>query len=174
MRTKNFYKNKIGIIGLGYVGLPLAVEFSKKFDVIGFDNNKKKISNIIKKKNIPEILRKDQKQLNSFKVTSEKKILKNCNIFIVTVPTPIHKNNKPDLSLLIKATIDVSKILKSGDLVIFESTVYPGTTEEICIPILEENSKLKLNNETKKIQKYFFLRVFPRKNKPHRSNSFIT
>ena len=77
MRTKNFYKNKIGIIGLGYVGLPLAVEFSKKFDVIGFDNNKKKISNIIKKKNIPEILRKDQKQLNSFKVTSEKKILKN-------------------------------------------------------------------------------------------------
>ena len=156
MRTKNFYKNKIGIIGLGYVGLPLAVEFSKKFDVIGFDNNKKKISNIIKKKNIPEILRKDQKQLNSFKVTSEKKILKNCNIFIVTVPTPIHKNNKPDLSLLIKATIDVSKILKSGDLVIFESTVYPGTTEEICIPILEKNSKLKLNNETKKIQKNTF------------------
>ena len=72
MRTKNFYKNKIGIIGLGYVGLPLAVEFSKKFDVIGFDNNKKKFP-ILLKKNIPEILRKDQKQLNSFKVTSEKR-----------------------------------------------------------------------------------------------------
>ena len=156
MKTKNFYKNKIGIIGLGYVGLPLAVAFSKKFDVVGFDVNKKKISNIIKRKNISEISKKDQKQLKQFKVTSDKKFLRNCNIYIVTVPTPIHENNKPDLRLLIKATTQVSNILKKGDLVIFESTVYPGTTEEICIPILEKNSKLKLNNNSKEFDKNTF------------------
>lgn len=167
MNTRSFYKNRIAIVGLGYVGLPLAIEFSKKFDVIGFDINKKKISNLIKRKNIYEILKKNQKKIRNFKVTNKIKFLKQCNIYIITVPTPIHKNNKPDLRLLIKATSDVSKILKRGDLVIFESTVYPGTTEEICIPILEKNSKLKLDcNATKSEQNIFFCGYSPERINP--------
>ena len=144
MNKFNFFKNKIGIIGLGYVGLPLAVEFSKKFQVVGYDLDVKKIKNISKKKkNISEIDKKNYHRLKEIKFTYDKNHLKNCNIFIITVPTPVHKNNKPDLSLLIKATTDVAKIIKNGDLVIFESTVYPGTTEDICIPILEKISKIK-------------------------------
>ncbi len=149
MKKLNFYNNKIGIIGLGYVGLPLALEFSKKFQVVGYDISLDKINNIKKRKNISEIPRKKYSQLNSIKLTNNISLLKTCNIFIITVPTPVHKNNKPDLSLLIKATHGIAKILKHEDLIIFESTVYPGTTEEICIPILEKISKLKLLSDKK-------------------------
>jgi len=158
MNLIDFKKNKIAIIGLGYVGLPLAVEFSRKFDVVGYDINKIKIDNLKKQKNISEISKKDFRQIKSIKITSEKKFLKNCNIFIITVPTPVHKNNKPNLDLLIKATRTVAKVLKNNDLIIFESTVYPGTTEEICVPILEKNSKLvpadKISKNNKKVFYY--------------------
>ena len=125
MEKISFFKNKIGIIGLGYVGLPLAVEFSKKFKVVGYDLDITKIRNISKRKNINEIEKKNYHRLKNIKFTNNKNFLKSCNIFIITVPTPVHKNNKPDLSLLIKATSDIARILKSKDLVIFESTVYP-------------------------------------------------
>ncbi len=149
MKKINFYNNKIAVIGLGYVGLPLAIEFSKKFKVVGYDLDLDKINNIKKRKNISEITKKNYSQINSIELTNNKNLLKPCNIFIITVPTPVKKNNKPDLSFLIKATKDVAKIIKQGDLVIFESTVYPGTTEEICVPILEKISKLKLLSDKK-------------------------
>ena len=170
MKKIKFYKNKIAIIGLGYVGLPLAVEFSKKFKVVGYDIDSKKIENIRKKKKISEITKKNYSQLNSIKLTSDQNLLKTCNIFIITVPTPVHKNNKPDLSLLIKATNDVGKIIKHGDLIIFESTVYPGTTEEICVPILEKGSNLSfLNHEKDKLIKksYFLCGYAPERINPH-------
>ena len=170
MNKFNFFKNKIGIIGLGYVGLPLAVEFSKKFQVVGYDLDVKKIKNISKKKNISEIDKKNYHRLKEIKFTYDKNHLKNCNIFIITVPTPVHKNNKPDLSLLIKATTDVAKIIKNGDLVIFESTVYPGTTEDICIPILEKISKLKLRNKKNYktiVEPYFTCGYAPERINPH-------
>ena len=126
---------KIAIIGLGYVGLPLAKEFSKIFKVIGYDTNTKKIKKLKKIKN-----------KNLF-FTNNQNILSRSNIFIVCVPTPINKNKTPELSPLKNATKTISKFLKSGDIVIFESTVYPGLTEEICIPILEKNSKMKLNKD---------------------------
>jgi len=138
-------KNKIAIIGLGYVGLPLAIEFSKKFEVIGFDIDKLKISDL--KKNIDktkEVNRKDLKN-SSIIFTSKISNILSCNIFIITVPTPLYKINKPDFRNLIDATHTIGKILKKDDIVIYESTVYPGATREKCIPILEKNSKLKLN-----------------------------
>ena len=153
MKKLNFYQNKIAVIGLGYVGLPLSIEFSKKFKVVGYDLSLDRINNIKKRKNIYEISKKNYPQINSIKLTNNRNLLKTCNIFIITVPTPVHKNNKPDLRLLIKATKDVAKIMKHGDLVIFESTVYPGTTEDICIPILEKISKLKLLSDKKNNEK---------------------
>ena len=170
MNKKIFFKNKIGVIGLGYVGLPLAVEFSKKFKVVGYDLDYNKIKNIKKRKNINEINKKDYHRLKSIKLTNDKNLLRSCNIFIITVPTPVHKNNKPDLSMLIKATKSVAKIIKSGDLVIFESTVYPGTTEEVCVPILEKISKLKLLNDEKNEfnnDSYFFCGYAPERINPH-------
>ncbi len=127
--------SKIAIIGLGYVGLPLAKEFSKIFKVIGYDTNIKKIKKLNKIKN-----------KNLF-FTNNQNILRTPKIFIVCVPTPINKNKTPELSPLKNATKTISKFLKSGDIVIFESTVYPGLTEEICVPILEKNSKMKLNKD---------------------------
>ncbi len=127
--------SKIAIIGLGYVGLPLAKEFSKIFKVIGYDTNIKKIKKLKKIKN-----------KNLF-FTNNQNILRTPKIFIVCVPTPINKNKTPELSPLKNATKTISKFLKSGDIVIFESTVYPGLTEEICVPILEKNSKMKLNKD---------------------------
>lgn len=156
MKYNNIFQNKIGIIGLGYVGLPLAVEFSKKFKVFGYDSNIEKIKNLIKKKNIPEIDKKNLKQLNLIKVSNNAKILKSCDIYIITVPTPIYKNKKPDLRMLLRATKTVGKFLKPKNIVIFESTVYPGTTEEICIPLLEKISKLKLFNKLENYKNQYF------------------
>ena len=141
---------KIGIIGLGYVGLPLAVEFSNKFNTVGFDINEKRVSelnNFIDKtleieKNILK-----EKIGKKLKITSNIEDIKNCNYYILTVPTPVDENNNPDFSPLISASNLISKILKKNDIVIIESTVYPGATEEICVPALEANSNLKFNKD---------------------------
>ncbi len=138
----------IAVIGLGYVGLPLAVEFGKIYNTIGFDINKKRIQEL--KEGIDSTLEVDSKNLKSakkLKYTCNLDDIKECNYFIVTVPTPINKTNQPDLNPIIKASESIGKILKKGDIVIYESTVYPGVTEEICVPILEKNSKLKFNKD---------------------------
>ena len=140
---------KIGVIGLGYVGLPLAVSFSKNYKTIGFDINKKRIDQINNGRDITNEITSNELQKvisNGFKSTSKLEELEECNIYIVTVPTPIDEKKKPDLSLLIKATRSISSILSKGNLVIYESTVYPGATEEVCIPILEKND-FKLNKD---------------------------
>jgi len=147
MRKK--YNHKIAIIGLGYVGLPLAVEFCKFFDLVGFDLKLKRIKDL--KKNLDETKEISNRKLavikNKIIFTNNVDDIKYCNIFIITVPTPINLIKKPDLSALKIATKLVSKVLKKDDLVIYESTVFPGCTEEICIPILERFSKLKLNKD---------------------------
>ena len=145
MNTKQL---RLAIIGLGYVGLPLAVEFSKKRKVIGYDVSLKRIKEL--KSGFDKTL-----EINNGKFKPNKKLklcnkienLRNCNCYIVTVPTPINKKNKPDLSLLLKATKVIGKILKPKDIVIYESTVYPGCTEEKCVPLLEATSGLKFNKE---------------------------
>ena len=141
-------KNLIGIIGLGYVGLPLAVAITKKHQVIGFDINKKRISelnsgldstNELTNEEILESLGKD------IKFTDFESHLKGVNFFIVTVPTPINNDKTPNLNPVISASKTVAKYLKKGSIVVFESTVYPGVTEDICVPILEKGSGLKFN-----------------------------
>lgn len=140
---------KIGVIGLGYVGLPLAISFSKKFKTIGFDINKNRIEQIKKSYDRTNELSQEEISLaikNGFEVSNQINHLKNCNVFIVTVPTPIDQNKLPDLTLLKKASKSISSILKKGDFVVYESTVYPGATEEVCVPILQK-SKLFLNHD---------------------------
>lgn len=150
---------KIGIIGLGYVGLPLSVEFAKKFPVIGFDINKDRIlelqsgndstlevsQNVLKNVSVTSI--KDLENDNGFLATSDKNDLSDCNFYIVTVPTPVDKFNRPILTPLVKASQTVGSVIKKGDYVVYESTVYPGATEEDCLPILEKVSGLKLNKD---------------------------
>jgi len=136
------------IIGLGYVGLPLAIEFSKVRPVVGFDLNSNRIDEL--KKGIDRTNEVSQKELtaaSSIIFTSDEKQIKNCNVFIVTVPTPIDKQNNPDLSPLRGACRTVGSYLKKDDIVIFESTVFPGATREICVPILEEISGLVFNSD---------------------------
>ncbi|MGP9688559.1 nucleotide sugar dehydrogenase [Psychrobacter sp. AOP22-C1-C5] len=138
---------KIAIIGLGYVGLPLACAFAKQYDVIGFDINKTRIAelcnNIDKTR---EVTREYLEGTSNLTFTSNTNDLSAANVFIITVPTPIDDNNLPDLSPLVKASQMLSKIIKVDDIVIYESTVYPGATEEVCIPELEK-SGLKLNKD---------------------------
>jgi UDP-N-acetyl-D-galactosamine dehydrogenase len=142
---------KIAVIGLGYVGLPLAVEFGKKFPTIGFDINEKRIAELKDGKDFTlEIKDRDLKAVlenHTFEVTTNISAISDCNVYIVTVPTPIDKNNRPDLTPLIKASETVGKVLKKGDIVIYESTVYPGVTEDECVPILEKVSDLKFNQD---------------------------
>ena len=138
----------MAIIGLGYVGLPLAVEFGKKHPVIGFDVNEARISEL--KLGVDRTLEVDQGELGLAEYlcyTSNSTDLKSAQIFIVTVPTPIDGANRPDLSPLIKASQTVGGALKKGDIVIYESTVYPGCTEEVCVPVLEKISGLKFNSD---------------------------
>lgn len=137
---------KIGIIGLGYVGLPLAVEFGKKIPTVGFDINKKRISELSDYiDNTLECSTEELKQAHQLTYSSDLSLLSACNFFIVTVPTPIDEHKQPDLTPLVKASESIATILKKGDTVVYESTVYPGATEEVCIPILEKNSGLKFN-----------------------------
>lgn len=139
---------KIGIIGLGYVGLPLAHAFSEKYDVVGFDINKPRIEELNNGFDRTLELTSDQVNesiKNGMLFTTNLDDIKDCTIYIVTVPTPIDNNNEPDLTPIIKSTESVGKVLKNGDIVIYESTVYPGVTEEVCVPILEKMSGLVFN-----------------------------
>ena len=143
MREKDL---NVAIIGLGYVGLPLAVEFAKKRSVIAFDINIKRIEELKEGKDrTHEISKKELDDAKKIILTSKESDLKAANCFIITVPTPIDKFKSPDLSMLIRASKIVGKNMKVGDLVIYESTVYPGVTEEICVPELELHSGLKFN-----------------------------
>ena len=139
---------KICIIGLGYVGLPLAHAFSSKYQVVGFDINTKRIEELNNGFDRTEELNETQVKeaiRNGMKFSLDINDIKDCNVFIVTVPTPIDKNNRPDLTPLIKSSQTVGKVLKKDDIVIYESTVYPGVTEEVCVPELEKTSGMKFN-----------------------------
>ena len=140
---------KIAVVGLGYVGLPLAAAFSEKYEVVGFDVNRARIEELKNAHDRTLELSHEQMQkaiANGMKFSLNLDDIKDCNFFIVTVPTPIDKNKRPDLTPVIKATQSVAKVLKKGDIVVYESTVYPGVTEEICVPLLEE-SGLKFNED---------------------------
>ena len=141
-------ESKIGIIGLGYVGLPLAIEFGKKYPTVGFDINKNRISELKKgfdkTHEVNNDMFADAKRLS---FTTKTKNIAQCNIYIVTVPTPVDRFNTPDLTPLKSASKTVGSVLKKSDTVIYESTVYPGATEEICVPILEEVSGLTYNTD---------------------------
>ena len=137
---------KIAIIGLGYVGLPLAVEFGKKVPVVGFDIHQKRIDELQSgQDHTLEVSPKELKQATHLSYTTNLQQLADCNFFIVTVPTPIDEFKQPDLTPLVKASESIARVLKKGDVVVYESTVYPGATEEVCIPVLEKNSGLKFN-----------------------------
>jgi len=138
---------KIAIIGLGYVGLPLAIEFAKKFEVFGFDLNYERIRNLkCGYDETHEVDTDDLAQANNLSFTNALEDLKQCNIYIVAVPTPVDNANKPDMQFLIAASELVKKVLSVGDIVIYESTVYPGATEEVCVPILMK-SDLEYNKD---------------------------
>ena len=144
----NLSETKIAVIGLGYVGLPLAVEFSKKYRVIGFDISENRIEELISgKDSTQEVSSNDLLNAKDLQFSANKKDLENCNVYIVTVPTPIDKYRQPDLTPLIKASEMLGEAIGRGDVVIYESTVYPGATEEDCIPVVEEISGLKFNED---------------------------
>lgn len=141
-------KVKIAIVGLGYVGLPLAVEFGKKFSVVGFDINRQRVEDL--KLGIDKTLESSYDEIissNGLTFSYDINDLINANVFIVTVPTPIDEYKNPDLKPLLKASEMIGKIIKKGDIIIYESTVYPGCTEEDCVPVLEKNSGLIYNTD---------------------------
>ena len=149
--TENY---KIAVIGLGYVGLPLAVEFAKKYNVVGFDINNSRVNEIntghdstleISDSSLKAVL--DSNDKFGLKISSKIEDIASCNVFIVTVPTPVDKNNRPILTPLIKSSETIGSVLKKGDIVIYESTVYPGVTEDECVPILESVSGLVFNKD---------------------------
>ncbi len=144
MNNKSF-EFKIGVIGLGYVGTPLACLFSKKYDTWGYDINAAKVAKLARKQGAEgRMLSKALER--GLKLTCDISDLKGCNVYIIAVPTPVNKSNKPDISCVRNATTAVGKILKPGDIVVYESTVYPGLTEEVCAPLLASTSGLKLND----------------------------
>ena len=139
---------KIAVIGLGYVGLPLAVEFGKKVPVVGFDIHQKRIEELQSAQDHTlEVSPEELKRAIQLSYSANLEDLKSCNFFIVTVPTPIDDFKQPDLTPLIKASTSIAKVLNKGDVVVYESTVYPGATEETCIPVLEQVSGLKFNQD---------------------------
>jgi UDP-N-acetyl-D-galactosamine dehydrogenase len=161
---------KIAVIGLGYVGLPLAHAFSKKYEVVGLDINKARINEL--NNGFDRTLELSETQLeeainNGMAFTADIDETKDCNIYIVTVPTPITKENEPDLTPLIKSSQAVGKVLKKDDIVIYESTVYPGVTEEVCVPELEKASGLKFNEA-------FFCRYSPERINPGDKEHTVT
>jgi len=157
LKILNIVKNKkIAIIGLGYVGLPLAVAFAEKYKVIGFDINSHRVRELnsgndetleIESKFLNQVLDVGNVKSRGLHLTIEKEALRDCNIYIVTVPTPIDKYNRPDLIPMIKASQTIAYFLKIGDIVIYESTVYPGVTEDEMVPVLERESGLKYNED---------------------------
>ncbi|MCY1635003.1 nucleotide sugar dehydrogenase [Marinifilum sp. D737] len=147
---------KIAIIGMGYVGLPLAVEFAKKFSVVGFDIKQERVDELnggtdstleVEDANLQSVLVKTNDNANGLFLTTQKEDLAHCNYFIVTVPTPTDKNNRPVLTPLVKASETIGAVLKKDDIVIYESTVYPGATEEDCVPVLERVSGMVFNKD---------------------------
>lgn len=147
---------KIAVIGLGYVGLPLARLFATKFPVVGFDINKSRVAELmsgmdatleVEESLLKSALVQFPSEENGLFCSSNLEDIKNCNYYIITVPTPVDKNNRPDLTPLYKSSETVGKVLKKGDIVIYESTVYPGVTEDECIPVLEKISGLKFNED---------------------------
>jgi UDP-N-acetyl-D-glucosamine/UDP-N-acetyl-D-galactosamine dehydrogenase len=149
-------KDKIAIIGLGYVGLPLARLFATKFSVVGFDINTDRISELMSgvdltleldKETLQSVLVSENSESNGLFCTNQLDNIADSNYYIVTVPTPVDKNNRPVLTPLVKASETVGAVLKKGDIVVYESTVYPGATEEVCIPVLEKISGLKFNKD---------------------------
>ena len=139
---------KITVIGLGYVGLPLAVEFGKKFPTIGFDVNEQRVSELSKGYDgTGEVSKRNLSSAIKLKFSNNIKDISDSNFYIIAVPTPIDSENNPDLSILLSASKMVGSQIKKGDIVIYESTVYPGCTEDDCVPILEKASKLKFNKD---------------------------
>ena len=139
---------KIALIGLGYVGLPLAVEFGKHYQTVGFDINHARVAELDGGfDSTLEVENDELAQANLLSFTTNSSNISDCEVFIITVPTPIDKHNRPDLTPLEKSSATIGKLLKKGDVVIYESTVYPGATEEVCVPILESESGLKFNED---------------------------
>ncbi|MDX1788331.1 MAG: NAD(P)-binding domain-containing protein, partial [Psychrobacter sp.] len=144
----NINKLKIAVIGLGYVGLPLAVEFGKQHSVVGFDINTSRIAALMAgTDHTLEVSDEELAVAIHLRYSSDIQTLKDCNFFIVTVPTPIDSSKQPDLTPLITASKAIGSLLKKDDIVVYESTVYPGATEEVCVPVLEEVSGLILNQD---------------------------
>ena len=159
---------KIAVIGLGYVGLPLAVEFGKTIPVVGFDIHQKRIDELKSgQDHTLEVSPEELKQANQLSYSANLEDLKSCNFFIVTVPTPIDDFKQPDLTPLVKASTSIGQVLKKGDIVVYESTVYPGATEETCIPVLEQVSGLKFNQD-------FFAGYSPERINPGDKNRRVT
>lgn len=149
-------KIKIGVIGLGYVGLPLARLFATQYDVVGFDINSDRVASLnsgvdstleVSEELLQSVLKKSSEDGVGLFCSMNLEDIKSCNYYIITVPTPVDRNNRPDLTPLYKSSETVGKVLKKGDIVIYESTVYPGVTEEECIPVLERMSGLKFNED---------------------------
>jgi UDP-N-acetyl-D-glucosamine/UDP-N-acetyl-D-galactosamine dehydrogenase len=139
---------RIGVVGLGYVGLPLAVEFGKHFDTTGFDVKPERVAALRKGRDSTlEVTRKELKAASRLRFTTDSRELKRCRVFVVTVPTPIDGYKRPDLTALMRASETVGAVLREGAVVIYESTVYPGCTEEVCVPILERVSGLRFNRD---------------------------
>jgi|AntRauTorckE6833_2_1112554.scaffolds.fasta_scaffold13395_3 UDP-N-acetyl-D-galactosamine dehydrogenase len=157
----NIKETKIAVIGLGYVGLPLAVEFAKHYPVIGFDINKNRVEELnkghdstqeVEDEKLQQALEKDNPiMVNHGKkglyITYAMMDIQDCNTYIITVPTPVDKNNRPDLTPLVKASEAVGSVISKGDIVIYESTVYPGATEEDCVPVIEKTAEMKINED---------------------------
>ena len=161
---------KIALIGLGYVGLPLAAAFASKYNVVGFDINTKRVAELNAGFDATNELSREQ--LNavvgiSLKLTTSLKAIAECNTYIVTVPTPVTSSKSPDLTPIVKATESVAKVLKKGNTIVYESTVYPGVTEDICVPILEEKTGLKFNSD-------FFVGYSPERINPGDKKHTIT
>ena len=149
-------KVKIAVIGLGYVGLPLARLFATKYSVVGFDINESRVNSLksgtdttleVEDDVLQNVLVAEPDQEKGLYCTTSLNDIENCNYYIVTVPTPVDKNNRPDLTPLYRSSETVGKVLKKGDVVIYESTVYPGVTEEQCVPVLEQCSGLIFNED---------------------------
>src|SRR5580658_6330775 len=144
----NLRRCRIAVVGLGYVGLPLAVEFGKRYETLGFDVKPERIAQLRAGRDTTlEVTREELKSAAQLSFTTELADLKRCRVFIVTVPTPIDEYKRPDLTPLMRASESVGKVLRRGSIVVYESTVYPGCTEEVCVPILERESGLKFNQD---------------------------
>src|SRR5579859_3920434 len=144
----NIRNCRIAVVGLGYVGLPLAVEFGKRFETVGFDVKPERVAQLCAGRDTTlEVPREELRSAQHLSFTTELADLKRCRVFIVTVPTPIDEYKRPDLTPLVRASETVGRVLRRGAIVIYESTVYPGCTEEVCVPILERESELKFNTD---------------------------